>query len=233
MMCNALVWSFDALLRVDLFEVLQTVAALATAVLAFLALKIWQRQDKAKREAEFLDALIDAVHAYIVEMGRPIALVDTVRIGMRCQTSSWDEDDEAGAIAKGAVSYIKKDGERDSKRLVEALNEVRPASIRLRSLGTRGQVFGFRGYSKCHKAIEMLVWQFGRIEALATIIASPNLNWKHPDVQRSLQGVLTVDPKDIQKHVGENNVSVLEFASETYARIYGAKRSTSPTGGTS
>lgn len=223
MMCNALVWSFDAVTRIDWLDLLKTVGTLVTAYIAYRALKTWQRQDKAKREAEFLDALIDAVHAYIDEMGRPIALVETVRIGMKSQTSSWDDDDEAGAVAKGAVPYIKKDGERASKRLIEALNEARPASIRLRSLGTKGQVFGFDGYSKCHKAIEILVRQFGRIEALATIIGSPTLNWENPDVQRSLQGVLNVEPKDIQAHVAKNNVAVLDFASETYARIYGAE----------
>lgn len=166
MMCNAFVSSFDALTRIPWLDLLKTVGALTTAVVAFLALRTWQRQDKAKREAEFLDALIDAVHAYIVEMGRPIALVETVRIGMRSQISSWD-DDESDAVAKGAVPYIKKEGARDAKRLFEALNEVRPASIKLRSLSTKGQVFSFSGYSKCHKAIEMLVWQFGRVEAVA------------------------------------------------------------------
>lgn len=223
MMCNALVWSFDAVTNVNWLDLLKTAGALVTACVAYLALKNWQRQDKAKREAEFLDALIDAVHAYIVEMGRPIALVDSVRIGMRCQTSSWDEDDEAGAVAKGAVLYIQKDGERDSKRLLEALSEARPALIKLRSLGTKGQVFGFRDYHKCRDAIEMIVWQFGRIEAVATIIGSPTLNWQNPEVRRSLDGILTVEPKDIQKHVSENNVAVLNFAQETYARLYGKR----------
>ena len=50
------------------------------------------------------------------------------------------------------------------------------------------------------------------------------MNWQNPDVQRSLHGILTVEPKDIQKQVAENNVVVLDFASETYAQIYGTKR---------
>ena len=210
--------------RIDWLDVLKTITALATTVIAFLALRNWQRQDRTKREAEFLDALIDAVHTYIVEIGRPIALVESTRIGMRSQTSSWDDDDELGAVAKGAVPYITKAGEQVSKRLFEALNEVRPASIRLRSLGTKGQVFGFRGYTKCQNAIAMLAWQFDRIEAFAAIVGSPTLNWENPEVQRSLQNVLTVDEKDLRKHVAENNVIVLDFARETHARIYGVAR---------
>lgn len=207
---------------------LQTLATVVTAYIAFLALRSWQRQDKAKREAEFLDALIDAMHAYIIEIARPIALVEHARIGMRCQTSAWNDEDEAAAVARGAVEFIKKDGEADSKRLIEALNELRPASIKLRSLGTKGQVFGFRNYSKCQRAIEMLVWQFDRLEVFASIIGSPTLNFENSDVQRSLRNILAIEPKEVQKQVGENNVAVLEFAMDTYARIYGAKRKIPP-----
>lgn len=225
MVCNAIVWSFDVVARIDRLDVVKTVAALATTVIAFLALRNWQRQDRTKREAEYLDALIEAVHTYIVEIGRPIALVESVRIGMRSQTSSWADDDEREPVVKGAVPYIKKEGKQASKRLFEALNEVRPASINLRSLGSKGQVFGFSGYTKCHNAIAMLAWQFDRIEAFAAIVGSPTLNWEHPEVQRSLQNVLTVEEKDLRKHVAENNVIVLEFARETHARIYGVTRS--------
>jgi hypothetical protein len=224
MICNSIVSAFDALTSVNWLDVIKTVVALATAVVAVLALRNWQRQDRGKREAEFLDALIDAVHAYIVEMGRPIALVEMVRIGMRSQTSSWNDEDAAEATAKGAVAYIKKDGEREAKRLFEALNDVRPASIKLGTLGTKGQVFGFNGYSKCHTAIAKLVWQFDRIEALAGIVGSPTFNWDHPEVQHCLTSVLTVEPEDIRKRINENSAAVLNFARETYAGIYGTKR---------
>lgn len=209
------------LAHVDWLEVIRSLAALATVIIAFAALKNWQRQDRAKREVEFLDALIEAVHAYIVDMGRPIALVGTTRIGMRSQTSSWDDEDQSAAVAKGAVPFIKKDGEAAAKRLIDALNEVRPTSTKLRSLGTKGQVFGFKGYTRCQNAVAMLAWQFDRIEAFAAIVGSPTLNWKHPEVQRSLQNVLTVEENDLRKHVAENNVAVLDFARDTYARIYG------------
>jgi hypothetical protein len=211
------------LANIDWLEVIRSLATLATAGIAFAALKNWQRQDRAKREVEFLDALIEAVHAYVVEIGRPIALVGTTRIGMRCQTSSWDDDDEAGAVSKGAIPYIKASGEQAAKRLFDELNEVRPASIKLRSLAAKGQVFGFKEYARCQNAVAMLARQFDRIEAFAAIVGSTTLNWKHPEVQRSLKNALTVEENDLRKQVGDNNVAVLEFARETYARIYGVK----------
>lgn len=66
-MCDTLAWSFDTITRINWLEVIKTLAPVATAVIAFTALKNWQRQDKAKREVEFLDALIEAAHAYIAE----------------------------------------------------------------------------------------------------------------------------------------------------------------------
>ena len=208
-MYKVVTWILDALTRVEWLDILKTVGTLATAVIAYLALRNWQRQDRATREAEFLDALIETVHAYVVELGRPIALVESVRIGMKSQTSAWNDDDESVAIEKGAILYIKKEGAEAAKRLLVALDEVRPASIRLRSLGTKGQVFSFKDYAKCHDALALLIWQFDRMEAFATIVGSPTLNWENPEVKRTLLNVLTVAPKDIRKHIAENNLTVL------------------------
>jgi hypothetical protein len=75
-MCDALVWSFDAITSINWLEVIKTLAPVATAVIAFLALKNWQRQDKAKREVEFLDALmLDSLKAL---PGMVAAAVDTI-----------------------------------------------------------------------------------------------------------------------------------------------------------
>ena len=62
---------------------------MATAVIAFLALKNWKRQDKAKRETEFLDAFIEATHTYIVEINKPITLLEMIKIGMASYAPTW------------------------------------------------------------------------------------------------------------------------------------------------
>jgi hypothetical protein len=50
-MCDVLVWSLAAITAINWLEVIRALATVATAVIAGLALKNWQRQDKAKREA--------------------------------------------------------------------------------------------------------------------------------------------------------------------------------------
>lgn len=216
-MCDALVWSFDAITSINWLEVIKALAPMATAVIAFVALRNWQRQDKAKREAEFLDALIEATHTYIAEMPAPITLLEMGKIGMKSHAPTLTDGDQT---IKGAITYIQRNGQQESKRLREVLETVQPSVVRLRSLAAKGQVFKFEDYAKCQNAVEMLTWQFGRIEAFMTVIGSPTWNWEHPDVLKSLENVMAINPVEIRESLQENNVAVLEFASETYRRIY-------------
>ncbi len=67
-MWDALVWSFHTITNINWLEIIKTLAPVTTTVIALIALKNWQHQDKAKREAEFIDVLIEATHTYIAEM---------------------------------------------------------------------------------------------------------------------------------------------------------------------
>ena len=89
-MRDALVSSFDAITGINWLEVIKALASVVTAVIAFLALKNWQRQDKAKREAEFLDALIEAAHTYIAEVSKPVTLLEMAKIGMESHVPTWE-----------------------------------------------------------------------------------------------------------------------------------------------
>jgi hypothetical protein len=220
MLCPKLYWSCDAIARVDWLDVVRTAVTLITAYIAYKALQNWRRQDKAKREAEFLDELIEAVHAYIADIGRSVTLVDIARIGMRSHSDDWDAEDDLDPVTNGAVAYIASKGDAMSRRLFDALNEVRSRAVRLRALGTKGQIFGFDGYDQCHQAITLLCWQFDRIEALAGIIGSTTLNWQNPDVVKTLNNVLTITPENLQHQLAKNNVVVLEFAQTTYRTLY-------------
>jgi hypothetical protein len=202
----------------DILDAVRTIAPVVTALIAFMALRNWQRQDKAKREVEFLDALVDAVHTFVAAMHEPIALLEFAKIGMIGHTLSENDDD---ITVEGAVAYIQKDGQRHAKRIMEAQAVARPSMIRLRSLAAKGQVFGFTGYAKCRNAVAMLTWQFDRIEAFTMVIGSPTWNWEHPKVLTNLETMIAMDPEDLSKGLGDNNVAVLEFASETYRRLYG------------
>lgn len=117
-MSDALVWLFRAMGSIDLLEVIRAIALVATAVIAFLALRNWQRQDKAERGAEFLDALIEATHSYIAAMSKPITLLEIIKIGMESLAPTGETGEQA---VKAAIAYIQKSGERQAKRLLEVL----------------------------------------------------------------------------------------------------------------
>jgi hypothetical protein len=220
-MYDALVRFFHAITSIDWLEVVKALAPVATAVIALTALKNWQRQDKAKREAEFLDALIEAAHAYIVEMPKPIAFLKMAKIGMDSHAPTQEPGDEADIAVKGAIAYIQKYGEEYAKRSREVLETVRPSVIKLRSLTAKGQVFRFDGYAKCRNAVAMLTWHFDRIEAFMTFIGSATWYWENPKVLNHLKDIMAIDPDEIRKNTQETNIVILEFCSETYRRIYG------------
>ncbi len=217
-MCDVLVWSFDS---IRWPETIAALAAVATAAIAFCALQTWRHQDKAKGKAEFLDALIEATHTYIAEMPKPITLFEMAKVGMKCHAPTWENGEPADMAVKGAIAYIQKSGEHDGKRLLEVLEAVQPSVIKLRSLASKGQVFKFDGYAKCQNAIAVLTWHFDRIEAFMAVIGSPAWNWEHPEVLKHLKDVMATEPDEIRKSFQQNNIALLEFASETYKQIYG------------
>ena len=218
-MCVTLKWAFDAMASIAWLEIIKALAPVVTAVIAFVALKNWQRQDKAKREAEFLDALIEAAHTYIADMRGPITFLEMVKIGMESHTPPGEAGEKAGV--KGAIAYIQRNGEREAKRLLEVLKAVQPSTIKLRSLVAKGQVFKFNDYAKCQNAVTTLTWHFGRIEAFMAVIGSPTLNWENPEVLRHLKDVIAIDEKEMSQSIEANNVALLKFSRETYQQIYG------------
>ena len=217
-MNNVCALFFDLIASINWFEAIKAFAAITMALIAFLALKNWKRQDKAKREAEFLDSLIEAAYAYIAQMPTPITYIAIAKIGM---ASYIPTREGGGQVVKGAIAYIEKNGERDAKRLRETLEAIRPSATRLNLLATKGLVFTFNDYAKCQNAIEMLLHQFGRMEAFMIIIGSSSMNWENPEVLKNLNDIMALDPDDIQKVLANNNAIILEFATETYKRIYG------------
>jgi len=142
------------------------------------------------------------------------------KIGMTSHAPTWENGDEADIAVKGAIAYIQKNGEAHAKRLLEALEAIQPSVIKLRSLAAKGQMFKFNGYTKSQNAIVMLTWHFDRMEAFAAVIGSPTWNWAHPEVLKHLKDMMAIEPDEIRKSVQENNVTLLEFSSETYKRIY-------------
>jgi hypothetical protein len=218
-MLEALELISAAFVDVNWLEGIEATASFVTACIAYFALENWKQQDKAKREAEFLDALVEALHTYVVEMHSPLTHMRMVRIGMMCHGTTQDYKEEKISFG-GAVAYIQKDELRTADRLQNALRKNQTSVIRLRSLAAKGQIFNFKGYANCYNAIALITWQFERMEAFLTVIQSPTMNWDHPRVIKLLNDVIAIEPDDLVKGLSENNVTILEFVKETYKRLY-------------
>ncbi|WP_428826768.1 hypothetical protein ACLIKD_00765 [Azonexus sp. IMCC34842] len=217
-MCDVLVWSLDA---IRWPETISALAAVITATIAFYALQTWRHQDKAKGKAEFLDALIEAAHTYIAEMPKPMTLLVIAKVGMQSHIPPRGNREQADTAIEGAISYIQKNGEHDGKHLHELLVALQPSVIKLKSLAAKGQVFKFNDYVKCKTAVAELTQHFETIEAFMAVIRSPTWNWENPEVLNLLKQVMAIDPEEIRKSLQKNNIALLEFAGETYMRIYG------------
>lgn len=211
----------EAAVAVPWLEIVKTAAPVVTALIAFKALRNWQRQDRAKREVEFLDSLIDAVHLHVVEMQRPVQLLRAAKIGMASHVNSWEPGEAEERVVAGAIAYIRERGAEDGRRLREALVAIEPGVVRLKSLAVKGQIFPFSDYKHCHDAIAKLTWHFGRINAFNSVIENPTWNWKHEEVSSLLSKVMKIEPDEIMAELRAENSVIIAFVRDSYARIYG------------
>lgn len=206
---------WNALTAINWLEVIKTCAAAGTLVVAVLALKNWQRQDKAKREAEYLDALIEATHTYAAAMNVPVIHLDLILMGVRAHQplSSLDP-------VEGAISFIIEDNKRSSRELLNALTEVQPALVQLRFLLEKGQVFRFKEYGSVGVAVRKLGWQFDRLMAMMAVMDSPSWNWENPEVRSRIGSVVKLNSEEVQHLIREGKDEILHFAARTYQRLY-------------
>lgn len=203
----------SAISEIPWLEVIKTLAPVATAAVAVFALQNWKRQDRAKRESEFLDALVDAVHTYVAEMSSPITVVREVESHVLNYGSTTDKDNPI-------IKYITANKGSDSNDLRDALKTVQPSVIRLRSLSAKGQIFKFKGYPACHESLEILGDQFDKIEVLAIGIRYSDLDWSLPDVSTMLKTIQVIKSDDIEKTLQNKNADVLSFVRKAYGRNY-------------
>lgn len=211
----------NAIATFNWLEAVKTAAPVATAIIAFTALRNWQRQDKAKREAEFLDVLVEAANGYIADLPAPIQVLEIAKIGIASHAPTWQPGEEAAIAVKSAIAFIEKDGERVGKRLLEALATTRSSVIKLRSLAAKGQVFNFKNYEKCQNAVRLLTWQFDRMEGFAAYISMSSWYWENPEVIETLKRIMSIDAGEVRRGVQDSHAALLEFGRASYKQIYG------------
>lgn len=216
-MCECLVWIAS---NFRLTETITATASIATAVIAFLALQTWKKQDQAKVKSEFLDSLVESTHAFIAEIHKPIMLLEIARIGIKTHRPAFSGTDMAEVSPEGAVAYIKKYGDQHGKRMLEELGSIQPIVIKLRSLAAKGQVYKFDGYARCYNAVAVLTSHFDQLEAFTATIITPGMNWDNSEVLGLLKKVIAIDENEMRASVEKHNVELLEFARLAYEEIY-------------
>lgn len=201
----------------DWLSIAQGVAGIWIAIIATIALSTWRRQIKAKKHIDFIDELTDTIHVFILSMSVPVSSLKFAKIGIDSYAGIHDEPEDIKNPE--AIAFIKKQGKSTGKDIREHLDAARPILSKMKSLAAKGQVFGIENYSKCQNACRMLEWSYNQIEAFSSIIGDPHLNWKHPDVQQTLDNVLSIDPERIESNLAEQNSEFLLFARQAYYKI--------------
>lgn len=204
--------------ELDWAEIAKILISIWVATVATIALKTWKRQSKAQRQIDLLDELTNAIHEFIETMSAPTEVLHFIQIGIESHKGTWGL--RSDVENPEAVAYIEKHGKEDSKRLLEYLNLSAPALTRIRSLSAKGQVLGFMNFQECQNACLMLARQHDRIQATCFIIGSTSLYWPNPEVQKSLNALVQIDPVEIKTELGAQNIKYLEFVKENYEKIY-------------
>lgn len=198
-------------------ELLKTLAPVATACIAFVALRNWKRQDRAKREIEFVDSLVDAVHAYMTAMAGPLTRLGFEQIAIKSRAGGEGPE----FALEGAIQYVVSHGEEAGIKLAKSLGEISPAVTLIRTRAAKGQVFNFKGYRDCYSAMMSMLHLYDAIEAAAVILQSKNLNWDNPEARLALERTLLgLDSNEMRLLIGKANVKVLDFAAKIYADTY-------------
>lgn len=197
--------------------IVQTVLGVGMVIIAGIALSTWRRQIKAHKHIEFLDELTDTIHTFILLMSGPITHVKFAKIGIDSHKGIHNEPDDIKNPE--AVAFIKKQGKTTSNNIMKCLTNVTPIVSKMKSLVAKGQIFGIDNYSECHEACSMLEWSYNQIEVFSEMIRNPNLYWRNPEIQRTLEKILSVNPDEISSNLTQQNIKFLLFAKQAYAKI--------------
>lgn len=210
---------FDTLVGWDWSAIIQALVSIWIAIVATLALWTWKHQYKAQRQTDFLDALTDSIHDFIIRMAAPIAFVEFTKMAIKCHADPAQVDMRLST--PGAIPYIERKGKDASKQLGELLDNIRPVLSKIRTLVAKGQVLGFRNYNECRDACELITWQYDRIQAFSQVIGETTLYWENPEVKDTVDKVLSIEAKNIEIYLQEQNIKLLEFVRTNYGAILG------------
>ena len=197
--------------------IIQSVVGICVVIIAALALSTWKRQIKAHKHIEFLDELTDTIHNFILSMSEPIFHMEFTKIGIDSYKGLHNEPEDIKNPE--AVAFIKERGKSTEGNTRECLMAVKPILSKMQSLVTKGQIFGIDNYYQCQDVCAMLGWSYNQIVHFFSFIGHQNWYWYNPEVQSTLEKILSINPEDIKNNLAEQNTKFLLFARQAYTNI--------------
>ncbi len=208
----------DTLLCLEWSKIIPSLASIITAFIAYNALNTWKEKEQANQKSKFIDIFIDEVHIFIAEIQPAVWAYKNIEISI----NTYNNADKTGSISNEAPysTYITKNGVKDSEFLTTHLKKCTNHVSKIRSLLAKGQIYNFTDYHKCQDSSDLIIWQYDRLQAVASMIKNPNLHWENTEVQKTLGEALSQSSKDMENKLKENNILLLEFARKNYEKIY-------------
>lgn len=195
----------------------QVLVVIWMATIATFALNTWRRQIKAQRYIDFIDELTDTVHDFIQSMSSPVHFLKLTKIGINSYVGIHNKPQ--GMKNPEAVAFIENRGKSTAENFLEYLDTIKPIVSKMNSLVAKGQVFRIENYFQCQDACMRLIWSHNQIEAFTMMMSTPDLAWNNPDIQQSLDKVLSIDSEQIESNLIEQNSKFLLFARQAYSKI--------------
>lgn len=209
---------YQTLISIDWLRAIEAIATLLTLYVAYSALHTWKHQSKAQKQTDFLDELTDKVHEYIQALSQPVNFLKIIYIRFESHKHFNEEPDQKPH--SDIIKYIELHGKEDSDAVLKRMTNSNDLFAQINSLTARGQVYKFKNYTACREAVSMLLWQHNRLHAVAAVIGSQHMNWNNPELMKSIENMLTVDPNSVDQCIKESNLKFIEFVNENYTEIY-------------
>lgn len=119
----------------DWSGIIQGIASVVVAFVAWRALTTWKQQLKAQKQTGLLDELTDTVYEYLQLMVRPIEKLKFIRnyiashVGLPANRDNIKNPE--------VVAYIERLGKNDSEKLWEYLRECNSSVAKIQSLSSK------------------------------------------------------------------------------------------------
>jgi len=197
--------------------VLQGIGAIWVAIIATIALNQWKKQIKIQKQIDFVDLLTDEVHEFMLSASPVVSAIKFTKIGFK--SFSGTNRDYKEIKHNGAISFIEKHGKEESERMIKEIDQLRKIISKIRSLSTKGQMYGINNYAQAKESIEIIEHVFRQMEAFAYFIGKTNLNWLHPDVQNTLNSIAEMDEELISTNLAQQNIEYIKFAQNLYKKL--------------